>query len=89
VYGDVCIKHSKDGNTSIQDQPCNGRPRSALTEPDKKRVDEIIQEDRRVMLDATATKLGIGHNAVQEIILSLGYWKTCACWVPHLLTEVQ
>jgi len=25
------------------------------------------------MLDAIATKLGIGHNAVQELIGSLGY----------------
>ena len=38
-------KHFKDGNTSIQDQPRSGRPRTALTEPNKKRVDEIIKED--------------------------------------------
>jgi hypothetical protein len=45
---------------------------------EQKRVDEIIKEDRRVMLDSTATKLGIGHNAVQEMIGSLGYRKICA-----------
>ena len=39
------------------------------------------------MLDETATKLGIGHNAVQEMTGSLGYRKICARWVPHLLTE--
>ena len=37
--------------------------------------------------DAIATKLGIGHNAVQEMIGSLGYWKICAHWVLRLLTE--
>jgi len=96
VYGDVCmgassvgrwVKHFKDGNTCIQGQPPSGRPRTASTEPNKKRVDEIIKVDRRVTLDAIATKLGIEHNAVQEMIGSLGYWKICAHWVPRLLTE--
>ena len=54
VYGDVCmgassvrrwVKHFKDGNTGIQDQPRSGRPRTASTEPNKKRVDEIIKTD--------------------------------------------
>jgi hypothetical protein len=40
-----------------------------------------------VTLGAIATKLGIGHNAVQEMIGSLGYRKICACLVPRLLTE--
>ena len=84
VYGGVCmgasgvrwwVKHFKDGNTSIQDKPLSGRPRTASTEPHKKRVDEIIKEDRRVTLDAIATKLGIGHIAVREMIGSLDYRK--------------
>jgi len=54
VYGDVCmgassvrwwVKHFKGGNTSIQDKPRSGRPRTASTEPNKNRVDEIIKED--------------------------------------------
>jgi len=86
VYGDVCmgissvrrwVKNFKDGNTSIQDQPRSGRPRTASAEPNKKRVGEIIKEDRRVTLDAIATKLGIGHSAVQEMIGSLDYRKKC------------
>ena len=81
------VKHFKDGNTSIQDQPRSGRPRTASAEPNKKRVDEIIKQDRRVTLDAVATKLGIGHSAVQEMTGSLGYRKRFARWVPHLLTE--
>ena len=82
VYGDVCMgassvrqwgKHSKDGNVSIQDKPRSGHPHKVSSEPNKKRVDEIIKEDRCVMLDAVATKLGIGHDAVQEMIGSLGH----------------
>jgi len=81
------VKHFKDGNTSIQHQTCSGCPQTTSTEPNKNRADEIIKEDRRVMLDAIATKFGIGHNAVQEMVGRLGYRKICARWVPHLLTE--
>ena len=48
AYGSMCmgassvrrwVKHFKDGNTSIQDQPRSGRPRTASTERNKERVD--------------------------------------------------
>jgi len=81
------VKHFKDGNTSIQDEPRNGRPRTAFTERNKERVDEIIQDDRRVTVDTIARTLGIGHNAVQEMIESLAYRKVCVGWVLRLLTE--
>jgi len=73
AYGSVCmgdsnvhrwVKHFKDVNTSNQDQPRSGRPRTASTEHKKERVDEIIQDDRHVTVDTIARTLGIGHNAV-------------------------
>jgi len=81
------VKHFKAGNTSIQDQLQSGHPRTASTERNKERVDEIIQDDRRVTVDTIAQTLGIGHNAVQEMIENLGYRKVCAHWVLGLLTE--
>jgi len=81
------VKHFKDGNMSIQDQPRSGQPRTASTERNKERVDKIIQDDRHVTVDTTARTLGIGHYAVQEMIESLGYRKVCARCVPRLLTE--
>ena len=66
AYGSVCmgassvrrwVKHFKDGNTSIQDQPRSSRPRTASTERNKERVDEIIQDDRRVTVDTIARTL--------------------------------
>jgi transposase len=81
------VKHFKDENTSIQDEPRSGRPRTASTERNKERVNEIIQDDRRVTIDTIAQTLGIGHNAVQEMIESLGYRKVCSRWVPRLLTK--
>jgi len=98
AYGSVCmvassvrrwVKHFKDGNTSIQDEPRSGGPRTASTERNKERVDEIIQDDRRVTVDTIARTLGIGHSAVQEMIERLGYRKVCARWVPRLLTKYQ
>lgn len=76
-----------DGNTSIQNQPRSGRPRTASTERNNERVDENIQDDRSVTVDTIARTLGIGHYAVQEMIESLGYRRVCARWVPRLLTE--
>jgi hypothetical protein len=53
----VALDDFKDGNTSIQDQPRSSSPRATSTAPNKKRVDEIINEDRRVTLDTIATNL--------------------------------
>ena len=66
------VKHFKAGNTSIQDDPRSGRPRTDSTERNKKKVDEIIQVDRRVTVDTIARTLGIGRNAVQEMIEKFG-----------------
>jgi len=60
---------------------------TSSTERNKERVDEIIEDNRRVTVDTIARTLGIGHSAVQKMIESLGYRKVCAHWVPHLLTE--
>jgi hypothetical protein len=43
-----------------------------------KRADEIIRGDRRVTLDTGATKLGIGHSAVQETTGGSRHRKICA-----------
>ena len=81
------VKHFKDGDTSIQDQPRSSRSRTASTERNKARVDEIIQDDRCVTVDTIAPTLGTGHYAVQEMTESLGYRNVCACWAPRLLTK--
>ena len=72
------VKHFKDGNTSIQDQPRSGRPQTVSTECNKERVDEITQDYRCMTVDTVARTLVIGHYAVQEMIESLGYRKVCA-----------
>jgi transposase len=57
VYGDACmgassvrrwVKHFKDGNTDRADQPRCDPQRTAATERNKRKVDELIRQDRRV-----------------------------------------
>jgi transposase len=54
VYGDVYmgvssvrrwVKHFKDGNTDIADQPRSVRQRTAATERNKQNVEELIRQD--------------------------------------------
>jgi hypothetical protein len=40
------MKHFKDGNTDIADQPRCGRQKTAATERNKQKFDELIREDR-------------------------------------------
>jgi transposase len=87
VYGDACmgassvrrwVKHFKDGNTDIANQPRCGRPRTATTERNKQKVDELMRQDRRITVREIAAQLGVGHHAVQEMIEILGYRKVCS-----------
>jgi transposase len=96
VYGDVCmgvssvrrwLKYFKDGNTDIADQPRCGRLRTAATERNKQKVDELIRQDRKITFREIVVQLGVGHNAVQEMMEILGYRKVCFLWVPHLLLQ--
>jgi hypothetical protein len=57
------VKHCKDGNTDIADQPRCGRQRTAATERNKQKVDELIRQDRRITFRETAAQLGVGHQA--------------------------
>jgi transposase len=83
------LKHFKDGNTNIADQPRCGQPRTVATERNKKKVDELIRQDRRITVRETAAQLGVGHHAVQEMMKILGYRKVCSRWVPRLLTGTK
>jgi transposase len=67
------VKHFKDGNTDIADQPRCGRPRTAATESNKQKVDEFIRQDRRITGRETAAQLGVGSFLrVQKRTKSVG-----------------
>jgi transposase len=54
------VKHFKDGNTDIADQPRCGRPRTAAVERNKQKVDELIRQDRRIKVREIAVQLEWG-----------------------------
>jgi hypothetical protein len=60
------VKHFKDGNTDIADQPRCGRPRTAAAERNKQEVDEFIRQDRRITNRKITAQLGVGHHASKE-----------------------
>jgi transposase len=62
------LKHFKDGNTDIADQPRCGRLRTAATERNKQKVDELIRQDRRITVRGIAAQLGVGHQAILEMM---------------------
>ena len=68
----------------------SGRPSSSTTEINTARVEEMIQNDRRVTLRAIASELGLSYGTVQRIVSDvLRYSKVCARWVPRALSEEQ
>jgi transposase len=98
VYGDVCmgassvrrwVKHFKDGNTDIADQPRCGRPRTAAAERKKQKVNELIRQDGRITVREITEQLGVGHHEVQEMMEILEYRKVCSRWVPRLLMGTE
>jgi hypothetical protein len=87
VYGDVCMgvssvrrrmKHFKDGNTDIADQPRCGRQTTAATERNRRNVDELIRQDRRITVREIAAQLGVGHHGVQMMMENFGYREVCS-----------
>jgi hypothetical protein len=73
------VKRLKDENTDIADQPRCGRPRTAATERNMQKVDELIRQNRRIRVREIAAQLGVCHHAIQEMMEILGYGKFCSC----------
>jgi len=94
VYGDAYmvassvrrwVKHFKDRNTDITNQPHCCQLVIAVTECSKQKVIELIRQEQRITVTEIATQLGAGHHVVQEMMEILGYQKVCSHWVPCCL----
>lgn len=67
-----------------------GRLNSLTTEINIVRVEEIIQNDRRVTVHTIASELGLSYGTLQHIISDmLQYSKVCSRWVPRVLSKEQ
>ena len=80
----------RDGDMSIEDKERSGRPVSVINQEHEERVQELLEEDRRITCDEIATEIGIIHGSVYKILTdNLGKRKVTARRVPHRLTEDQ
>ncbi|GFR64448.1 histone-lysine N-methyltransferase SETMAR [Elysia marginata] len=76
------------GQTSLDDEPKSGRPKTLTNEENTSRFDELIKCDRKMRIREISFKLEIPNSTVHEIVHdTLGYWKESARLVPKLLTE--
>lgn len=80
----------KSGHTSLEDDPREGRPKSASTPENIAKIQDMIMKDRRLTERDLVEALGISLGSVSNILAEvLGYRKMCAKWVPHSLTMEQ
>jgi hypothetical protein len=98
VYGDYSPSFStikkwaakfKRGCTSLEDDPCEGHPKSATPEIIEQ-VHDIVLDDRRIKVHEIAETIGISKERVGHILHEkLDKKKLCTRWVPGLLTADQ
>jgi histone-lysine N-methyltransferase SETMAR len=99
VYGDSSPSFStnkkwatkfKRGHTSLEDDPREGRPKSAATSEIIEKVHDMILDDRCMKVHEIAETIGISKECVGYILLEeLDMKKLCARWVPRLITADQ
>jgi len=99
VYGDSSPSFStikkwaaefKCGHTSLEDDPCEGHPKSATSSEIIEQVHLMVLADWRMKVREIAETIGISKECVGYILHEeLDMKKLCARWVPCLLTADQ
>ncbi len=82
------IQEFRAGREAVDNAPRSGRPSTAQTADMVAAVQQIVDQDRRVTIDAIAEDLGISHGSVHSILMKeLGLSKLSARWVPRALRD--
>jgi len=99
VYGDSSPSFStikkwaaefRRGRSSLEDNPREGRPKSATTPEIIEQVHDIELDDRRMKVREIAETIDISKERVGYILHEeLDMKKLCARWVPRFLTPDQ
>jgi transposase len=80
----------KCGRTSLENDPREGRPKSATTPEIIEQVHDMVLDDRQMKMCQIAETIGISKEHVGYILhKKLHMKKLCARWVPRLLTADQ
>ncbi|PNF31454.1 hypothetical protein B7P43_G03413 [Cryptotermes secundus] len=96
VYGDNTVDVStvrrwvvrfNSGESEVHDKPRPGRPCSAATPHNERRLDQLIRSDRRITTRELCTRLNIGCNALETMLGKQDYRKVCSRWVPRVIKQ--
>ena len=77
VYGDDCLSHTqvfewfkrfKGGREEIGDDQPPGRPSTSKTDANIEKVGEIVQQNRRLSIQAVAELINIDKETVRQIL---------------------
>lgn len=80
----------KSGEMSIEDEARSGRPSTARTDENVKKIHEIILEDRRQTIEEVTERSGVTWSSIQRILSEdLGMRRVAAKFASRLLTEQQ
>ncbi|PNF32294.1 hypothetical protein B7P43_G16679 [Cryptotermes secundus] len=60
--------HFKDGRTSVDSEPCSGRPSTSRNENVIEQVQTLVMEDRRITVRELANEIGVGTGLVHSIL---------------------
>ncbi|GFQ97567.1 HTH_48 domain-containing protein [Trichonephila clavata] len=66
-----------DGRQQVEDIPRAGRTRTATTDANVGKVDDMIRANRRITIDEVAEELGILHERAQNIIHDILRYRKC------------
>jgi histone-lysine N-methyltransferase SETMAR len=80
----------KGGQTSTEDEPRSGRPKSATDESHQEALNQLLIESRSWSTIELAHQLNISTERVREMLHNdFGMRKVCTKWVPLELTPEQ
>jgi hypothetical protein len=83
-------KQSMEGRKHVENEGHDHRPRTSVTENNIRRVQQVLEGDRRLTVAEIAGEVGISYGSTFAIITDkLGFRKVCTRWVPRLLTPEQ
>src|SRR5215469_6958247 len=84
------FRRFKEGRTSVESDPCSGRPSTSRNEEMIAKVRTIVRNNRRLTVRETADNCGISVGSCDAILTDdLHMKRVCSKFVPRLLTDDQ
>ena len=84
------LKYFKAGGESIQDQRRPGRSKTAVTQANVRRVEQLVESNPHITYAEIEAETSLHPPSIYTILhVSLGMKKIASRWVPYELTEVQ